>query len=96
MNLLGTRNAQAFSAEPDIKEWANGVALNPSRVPAGHPGSAALDEARGRLATFTRAGAGEAGGVLLTAPSHLPPRVIGQTGTRPPRPPSAPTRARVG
>ncbi len=53
MNLLGTRNAQAFSAEPDIKEWADGVALNPARVPAGHPGSPALDEARGRLATFS-------------------------------------------
>ena len=53
MNLLGTRNAQAFSAEPDIKEWADGVALNPARVPAGHPGSPALDDARERLATFT-------------------------------------------
>ena len=53
MNLLGTRNAQAFSAEPDIKEWADGVALNPARVPAGHPGSAALDDARERLGRFT-------------------------------------------
>ena len=40
MNLLGTRNAQAFSAEPDIKEWADGVALNPARVPAGISGLA--------------------------------------------------------
>ena len=53
MNLLGTRNAQAFSAEPDIKEWANGVALNPARVPAGRPGSPALDDARERLVRFT-------------------------------------------
>jgi hypothetical protein len=53
MNLLGTRNAQAFSAEPDIKEWADGVALNPARVPPGHPGSPALDEARARLAEHT-------------------------------------------
>ncbi|PKH37792.1 hypothetical protein SAMN05192575_101840 [Nocardioides alpinus] len=50
MNLLGTRNAQAFSAEPDIRAWADGVALNPARVPSGHPGSVALDEARARLA----------------------------------------------
>ena len=50
MNLLGTRNAQAFSAEPDIKAWADGVALNPARVPAGYPGSPVLDDARERLA----------------------------------------------
>lgn len=53
MNLLGTRNAQAFSAEPDVKEWVDGVALNPARVPAGHPGSPALDDARARLAEHT-------------------------------------------
>ena len=50
MNLLGGRNAAAFSAEPDIKKWADGVALNPSRVPAGYPGSPALDDARARIA----------------------------------------------
>ena len=38
MNVRGTRAAMSFSAEPDIREWANGVALNPARVPAGHPG----------------------------------------------------------
>ena len=53
MNLFGTRNAQAFSAEPDIKAWADSVALNPARVPAGHPGSRALDDARARLAEHT-------------------------------------------
>lgn len=50
MNLLGSRNAAAFSAEPDIKAWADAVPLNPSRVPADHPGSAALDDARSRIA----------------------------------------------
>lgn len=53
MTLLGTRNAQTFSAEPDIKEWANGVALNPARVPPGYPGSPAYDAARERLAEHT-------------------------------------------
>jgi hypothetical protein len=53
MNLLGTRNAQAFAAEPDIKEWVDGLALNPTRVLPGHPASAALDEARGTLAEYT-------------------------------------------
>lgn len=32
------------------------VALKPARGPPGHPGSAALDEARDRLATHTRPG----------------------------------------
>ena len=56
MNVLGTRAAMSFSAEPDIKEWSDGVALNPARIPPGHPGSAALDNARERLATHTRPG----------------------------------------
>lgn len=53
MNVLGTRAALTFSAEPDIKEWSNTVWLNPARIPADHPGSAALDDARERLAAHT-------------------------------------------
>ena len=56
MNVLGTRAAMSFSAEPDIKEWSNQVALNPARIPTGHAGSAALDDALERLATYTRPG----------------------------------------
>jgi hypothetical protein len=56
MNVLGTRNAMSFSTEPDMKEWSDRVALNPARIPPGHPGSAALDDARERLATHLRAG----------------------------------------
>ena len=56
MNVLGARNAMSFSAEPDIKEWADRVPLNPARIPPGHPASAALDDARERLATHTRPG----------------------------------------
>jgi NAD(P)-binding Rossmann-like domain len=56
MNVLGTRAAMSFSAEPDIKEWSNQVSLNPARTPPGHPESAALDDARERLATHTRPG----------------------------------------
>ena len=50
MNVLGARNTAVFSAEPDIKAWADTVALNPARVPPGHPPSAALDRVRERLA----------------------------------------------
>lgn len=56
MNVLGTRAAMSFSAEPDIREWSNQVALNPARIPPGHAGSAALDDALERLATYTRPG----------------------------------------
>ncbi len=37
MQALGGRASLAYSAEPDIKGWADGVALNPSRVPPGQP-----------------------------------------------------------
>jgi hypothetical protein len=56
MNVRGTRATMSFSAEPDIREWADGVALNPVRVPPGYPPSAALDAARERLSTHTRPG----------------------------------------
>lgn len=56
MTVLGTRAAMSFSADPDTREWSNHVALNPARIPPGHAGSAALDDARQRLATHTRPG----------------------------------------
>jgi len=56
MNVLGTEAVLSFSGQPDIKEWSDRVALNPARIPPGHPGSAALDDARDRLATHTRPG----------------------------------------
>ncbi len=56
MNVLGTQAAMSFSAEPDIKEWADQVALNPARVPPGHPRTAGLDAALGRLASQTPRG----------------------------------------
>jgi NAD(P)-binding Rossmann-like domain len=56
MNVLGLRNAASFSAEPDISEWSNRVALNPSRVPPDHGGSRELDDALDRLATNVEPG----------------------------------------
>jgi hypothetical protein len=49
MNVLGTRATMSFGAEPDIKAWADTVALNPARIPPEHTGSAALDAVLGRL-----------------------------------------------
>lgn len=51
MNALGTRAALSFGADPDIKAWADGVALNPARIPPDHAGSAALTDALRRLRT---------------------------------------------
>ena len=51
MNVLGLQNSMSFNSEPDIKAWGDGVALNPSRIPPDHPGSAALDDALDRLGT---------------------------------------------
>ena len=56
MNVHGARAAMAFSAEPDIRDWADAVALNPARVPRGHPWSPALDDARERSAAWTAPG----------------------------------------
>jgi hypothetical protein len=52
MNVVGMRNAMSFSSEPDIKDWSNRVALNPARIPPEHPGSAALDDALGRIERY--------------------------------------------
>lgn len=56
MNVLGMRASAAFGAEPDIKAWADTVALNPARVAPDHPGSATLDAARAALAQHTGPG----------------------------------------
>lgn len=56
MNVLGARSSASFTSAPDVKEWADRVALNPARVPPGHPGSAALDDARARLQEHTPGG----------------------------------------
>ncbi|MGH3368688.1 MAG: pyridine nucleotide-disulfide oxidoreductase, partial [Nocardioidaceae bacterium] len=56
MTVLGTRAAMSFSSEPDIKEWADGVALNPARIPPGYRGSEAFGETRARLVKHTPPG----------------------------------------
>lgn len=56
MNVLGSRNVARFSAEPDIADWVNRIAVNPARIPPGHPASPALDDALGRLHRFTGPG----------------------------------------
>jgi hypothetical protein len=47
MNVRGTRATASFGSEPDIKAWADGVALNPARTPPGRVGDG--DDPLGRL-----------------------------------------------
>ncbi len=56
MNVVGMRNAAAFGAEPDIKAWADRVALNPSRIAPEDAGADGLSEVLSRLETHVPAG----------------------------------------
>ena len=49
MQALGGRASLAFNSEPDIKEWANQVALNPARIPPGQAVDDDLGIALGRF-----------------------------------------------
>jgi hypothetical protein len=56
MTVLGARNAMSFGSEPDIKAWADRVALNPARMPPEHVGSAQLGDVVDRLRTHQQHG----------------------------------------
>ena len=56
MNAVGMRNAAALNAEPDLKAFANQIALNPARVPLEHTGSAAVDDAQSRIQSYAGPG----------------------------------------
>jgi hypothetical protein len=45
MQVVGGRAAAAFTSNPDIKAWADGVPLNPARIPPGMAGSERLTAA---------------------------------------------------
>ncbi|HEX4470552.1 MAG TPA: FAD/NAD(P)-binding protein [Nocardioides sp.] len=56
MNVRGTLATQAFGAEPDIKAWADAVALNPARIAPERRETPDVDAALQRLATYTAPG----------------------------------------
>ena len=56
MNVRGTRASMALGAEPDIADWANGVAIDPARIPPDQAASDELDRVRERLAAGTAPG----------------------------------------
>jgi hypothetical protein len=49
MQVLGGLSARTFNSEPDIREWANRVALNPARISPGHAPSDELEAAERRF-----------------------------------------------
>lgn len=56
MTVLGARATMSFGSEPDIKDWANAVPLNPARIPPEHGDSAELSDAVDRLQTHQHSG----------------------------------------
>jgi hypothetical protein len=56
MNAVGMRNSAAFSAVPDLDDFANRIAVNPARVPPEHPVSVALDDAQARIRSYAAPG----------------------------------------
>jgi hypothetical protein len=56
MQVLGNQAAMSFASHPDIKAWANGVSLNPARIPPDLAGSADVTAAVERLRTYIGAG----------------------------------------
>jgi hypothetical protein len=49
MQVLGTRAAMSFGSQPDIKAWADGVSINPARIP---PELASLAEVTAAVERF--------------------------------------------
>ncbi|MFJ6131589.1 pyridine nucleotide-disulfide oxidoreductase [Janibacter terrae] len=49
MQVIGARAGAAFTSDPDLKAWADTVALNPARSPADLAGTPAMQEVLGRL-----------------------------------------------
>ena len=56
MQVLGNRASMSFASDPDIKAWADGVSLNPARIPADAAGSDELTDAVGRFRKHVGAG----------------------------------------
>jgi hypothetical protein len=59
MNVVGTRNAGTFNSEPDVKTYANAVAINPGRITPEYDGTPPVTAAQSRLQAA--AGPGVAG-----------------------------------
>jgi hypothetical protein len=77
MQLLGGRSTLALNSEPDIKEWADSLALNPARVPSGQ----AVDDDVAAAAERFRAAVGP--GIAAMAELAAPPLRAGRSAGGP-------------
>ena len=71
--VLGSR-ASSFRSYPAIRDWADGVSLNPGRIPPELAGSAAVAAARQRLARYVRPGMARLAELAGMAPPPPPSR----------------------
>jgi hypothetical protein len=69
MQLLGTRAALSFGAHPDVSTWANGVALNPARIPPESAQSTDVVDAVARFRKNLEPGMAALTALLRTQPS---------------------------
>jgi hypothetical protein len=67
MQARGTVAAATFGAEPDIADWANACALNPSRIEPARREDPAVRAAAARLADVRDAGLACLGALAQTA-----------------------------
>lgn len=56
MQVLGNRASRAFTAEPDVREWANSTTLNPGRIPPERLGDPLVTAALERYRAHAEAG----------------------------------------
>ena len=56
MSLQGARNTVAFRSAPDVREWSDGLVLNPARVPPEYAGSPELARVVEQVQTHGQAG----------------------------------------
>ena len=56
MQVLGTRASMSFTSDPDIKAWADGVTLNPARIPPALASSAGVATAAERVRSYVGPG----------------------------------------
>jgi hypothetical protein len=56
MQVLGNRASMSFGSQPDVKAWADGVSLNPARIPPDMEGYAELPAAVERFRRYVGEG----------------------------------------
>ena len=83
MQAMGGRSTRALNSEPDIKEWLNGVALNPARIPAVRVGDADLTAAVDRFRTVLDPGLEAMAELAVVGPNDGKPKRLANPAASP-------------